>query len=353
MRRLISVSLALNVFAAGAPALANGQSVTIPAQGATPIDSGHKATATAVAKPGAKKGANAGTGTRGTKGAKKGAKAKAAEPDSQPPYVDPPMPAALPGSLLPRHRIVTYYGNPLSKRMGILGEIPSDQMMARLEKVAGEWQKADTLTKILPGLELVATVANDHPGPSGLYRTRMRDTLIERVIGWAERKNWVVILDIQVGHGSVKAEVERLLPFLDKPFVHLALDPEFDLPAGVVPGTKIGTTDATDINVALKTIGDYVTLKKLPPKILLVHRFTGPMLTRYKQVTLDPRVQLVIVMDGFGSPSLKEGSYKRHIRREPVQYAGFKLFYKNDKPLMTPGEVLRRLVPKPYVIIYQ
>ena len=113
------------------------------------------------------------------------------------------------------------------------------------------------------------------------------------------------------------------------------------------------STDASDINIALKTIGDYVTLKKLPPKILLVHRFTGPMVTRYKQITLDPRVQLVIVMDGFGSPSLKAGSYKRHIRREPVQYAGFKLFYKNDKPLMTPKDVLGRLVPKPYVIIYQ
>ncbi|MBI2797011.1 MAG: hypothetical protein HYX65_09945 [Gemmatimonadetes bacterium] len=290
-------------------------------------------------------------------GKRRAATPKATRPptgvDSEPPYVQPPMPAALPGSLLPGHRIVTYYGNPLSKRMGILGELPPEEMMARLERVAAEWQQADTATRVLPGLELVATVANDHPGPSGLFRTRMRDTLIERVIGWAERRKWLVILDIQVGHGSVKDEVERLLPFLAKPFVHLALDPEFDLPKGVVPGTKIGSTDAADISLALKLVGDFVTARNLPPKILLVHRFTGPMVTGAGRITLDPRVQLVIVMDGFGPPALKEGSYLRHIRRDPAQYAGFKLFYKNDKPLMTPKEVLGRLVPKPYVIIYQ
>ena len=298
------------------------------------------------------------------KSARKGKKAKqkgsaaGAEPanaprDSEPPYVQPPMPAPLPGSLLPGHRIVTYYGNPLSKRMGILGEIEVNDMLTRLERTAAEWQKADTTTKVLPGLELVATVASDQPGPSGLYRTRMRDTLIQRVIGWAEKKNWQVILDIQVGNGDVKAEVERLLPFLDKPYVHLALDPEFDLPKGIVPGKKIGTTDASDISLAIQLIGDYVTAHKLPPKILLVHRFTGPMVTRARQIKLDARVQLVMVMDGFGPPSLKMGSYLRHIRRDPVQYAGFKLFYKNDKPMMSPAEVLRKLVPIPYVIIYQ
>src|SRR5262245_30614369 len=31
-------------------------------------------------------------------------------------------PDILPGSILPHKRIVAYYGNPLSKRMGILGE---------------------------------------------------------------------------------------------------------------------------------------------------------------------------------------------------------------------------------------
>lgn len=270
----------------------------------------------------------------------------------EPPFVQPPMPAPLPGSLLPSHRIVTYYGNPLSRRMGILGEIPVDEMLARLETTAAAWQQADTTSRVLPGLELVATVASNVPGPSGLYRTRMRDTLIDRVIQWADRKKWLVILDVQVGHGSVKEEVERLLPFLERPNVHLALDPEFDLPKGVVPGTKIGSTDAADVNVAIGMLGALVTAKQLAPKVLIVHRFTKPMLTHYRDIKLDARVQVVTLMDGFGPPWMKRESFRRYIRREPVQYAGFKLFYKNDKPLMSPADVLK-LVPIPWVIIYQ
>src|SRR5437868_3851128 len=32
----------------------------------------------------------------------------------------------LPGAILPAHRIVAFYGNPLSKKMGVLGELPPD-----------------------------------------------------------------------------------------------------------------------------------------------------------------------------------------------------------------------------------
>src|SRR4051794_23082968 len=41
-----------------------------------------------------------------------------------PVWPNPAAPAPLPGSILPAKRIVAYYGNPLSKRMGILGEVP-------------------------------------------------------------------------------------------------------------------------------------------------------------------------------------------------------------------------------------
>jgi hypothetical protein len=57
-------------------------------------------------------------------------------------------------------------------------------------------------------------------------------------------------------------------------------------------------------------------------------------------------------MDGFGAPWLKEDAYKFFIVPEPVQYTGFKLFYKNDKPMMTPEQVLR-LWPAPVYIQYQ
>ncbi len=50
-------------------------------------------------------------------------------------------PAPLPGSILPTKRIVAFYGNPLSKKMGILGEIPYDQMLTKLDSVVAQWKR--------------------------------------------------------------------------------------------------------------------------------------------------------------------------------------------------------------------
>ena len=54
------------------------------------------------------------------------------------------------------------------------------------------------------------------------------------------------------------------------------------------------------------------------------------MLTGYKRIELDPRVQIVINMDGWGPPWLKRESYRAYVYSYPVEYTGFKLFYKND-----------------------
>lgn len=258
-----------------------------------------------------------------------------------------PRPGPLDGT-----RWVTYYGNPLSKRMGILGEIPPEEMMDRLAKQAAEWRAADPATKVQPALELVATVASDQPGQGGLYRTRMPDPVIDKVLGWARSRGWPLILDIQIGHSKVRPEIERLYKYLEMPDVHLALDPEFDMPRRQVPGTRIGTTDAEDVNVAIILLSKLVEEKKLPSKLLIVHRFTEPMLRRHKLVRLHPNVQVSIVMDGFGHPALKKKIYRVIVKKEPVQFGGFKLFYKNDVPLMKPAEVLE-MEPKPAVIIYQ
>lgn len=258
----------------------------------------------------------------------------------------------LPGALFPGCRVVAYYGNPLSRRMGILGEIAPDSMLARLERQADAYARADSTVHVVPALELIAIVAQAGAGRDGLYRARMPDTLIERVASWAEKRNYILILDIQNGHSSVAREVSSLVPFLKRPNVHLALDPEFAMPGKKRPGTVIGTLDARDVNLTIDTLARLVKENELPPKMLIVHRFTRPMLTNQEQIRLDPRVQVVIDMDGFGAPFLKRDSYRRYIFEHPVQFTGFKLFYKNDKPILTPAEVLK-LVPVPMFIMYQ
>ncbi|HEU6453234.1 MAG TPA: hypothetical protein VFT57_17585 [Gemmatimonadaceae bacterium] len=258
----------------------------------------------------------------------------------------------LPGSLFPGCRVVAYYGNPLSRRMGILGEIAPDSMLARLARQAAAYQKADPSTHVVPALELIAIVAQANAGRDGLYRARMPDTLIERVASWAEEKGYILILDIQNGHSEMAREISSLVPFLKRPNVHLALDPEFSMPGKKRPGTVIGTLDAREVNQAVDTLSRLVKEHELPPKMLIVHRFTKPMLTNQEKIRLDPRVQVVIDMDGFGAPFLKRDSYRRYVFEHPVQFTGFKIFYKNDKPMLTPEEVMK-LVPVPVFIMYQ
>jgi hypothetical protein len=258
----------------------------------------------------------------------------------------------LAGSLLPGCRIVAFYGNPMSKRMGILGEIKPDSMLARLAKQAAAYAAVDSARPALPALELIATVAQAGPGKSGQYRARMPDTLIARVMGWAEAHRYLVILDIQTGRSTVASEMAPLMKYLARPYVHLALDPEFSIGATKIPGKVIGRMDAADVNVASSMLAALVDSLKLPPKMLIVHRFTTPMLSNHQKIKLDPRVQIVIDMDGFGPPQLKYGSYKAYVHDRPVQYAGFKLFYKNDKPMLTPAQVLE-LDPVPLFVMYQ
>ncbi len=265
-------------------------------------------------------------------------------------------PPPLPGAILPARRIVAFYGNPLSKRMGILGELPPDQMLAKLDKEIEGWQRADPSTPVQPALHLVAVVAQGSPGRDGKYRLRMTDSLIETVATWAARRNAIVFLDLQVALSTVQEEIPRLISFLKRPNFHLGLDPEFSMKTGAKPGTKIGTMSSSDVNYAIGVLSDLVTQNNLPPKVLVLHRFTRPMITGYKKIRLDPRVQVVIHMDGWGQPWLKYDSYRDYVADEPVQFTGFKIFYKNDTkkgdPIITPPELLH-LHPKPVYIQYQ
>lgn len=269
-------------------------------------------------------------------------------------------PAPLPNALLPKNRIIAFYGNPLSKRMGVLGEYETSQMLAKLDAEIANWKKADPATPIIPALHLIAIVAQGDPGRDGKYRLKMDSAVIEKVYGWAKSKNALLFVDVQVGMSTLPAELPWLKRFLIRPDVHLGIDPEFSMhysAEGKKPGAKIGVFDAADVNYASQYLADLVTQYKLPPKILVVHRFTRNMVRNASRIKLDPRVQIVMDMDGWGPPWLKLDSYRDYVYAEPVQYTGFKLFYHNDvrkkgSRMMTPAEVLS-LWPVPVYIQYQ
>lgn len=270
--------------------------------------------------------------------------------------VDAPYP--LPGAVLPYKRVVAFYGNLYSKGMGILGELPQDQMLKKLQQEVAAWQKADSLTPVVPALHNIAVTAQRSPGTARKYRLRMPFHQIDKILEMAKSINALVFLDIQVGHGSLQEEIPELRKYLALPQVHLGIDPEYSMKGGEVPCSVIGTFDAADINYASGYLAELVRTEKLPPKILVVHRFTQAMVTNSQKIRTRPEVQVVMHMDGFGYPAKKLDTYKRWIAGEPVQFTGFKLFYKNDVKdprgpvLMQPSEILQ-LYPKPVYIQYQ
>ncbi len=261
------------------------------------------------------------------------------------------------GAVLPFKRILAYYGNFYSRQMGILGELEPDEMLERLAKTQAEWEAADPTTPILPAIEYIAMVAQAEAGVDGMYRAVMPDKEIEKAYVLAKQIEGVMILDIQVGLSPLKNELPKFKKWLERPDVFFALDPEFSMKTGAKPGTVIGTFDATDMNYAINCLAEIVRENQLPPKVLLIHRFTQDMVTGAARIMPVPEVQVVMVMDGWGPKSLKYGTYKHIIEPEPVQFTGLKIFYKNDlkapsSGLLTPEEVLD-LHPKPIYIQYQ
>jgi len=259
------------------------------------------------------------------------------------------------GALLPFNRIVAYYGNLYSKNMGILGEYPEDVMLAKLEAEVKKWEEADPSTPVIPALHYVAVVAQAGPGADGKYRARMPETEINKVLNMADKINGIVFLDVQLGRSNVQTELPLLEKYLKLPNVHLGLDPEFAMHGNQRPGTVIGTLDAKDVNFAADFLAKIVQENNLAPKILIVHRFTKPMLTNAEDITPLPEVQVVINMDGFGGQAGKISSYKNFIYPEPVQFSGIKLFYYNDSrhgQLLSPQQLVQ-LSPIPVYIQYQ
>ncbi|HEX8395397.1 MAG TPA: hypothetical protein VF665_23810 [Longimicrobium sp.] len=265
-------------------------------------------------------------------------------------------PRPLPGAILPDKRIVCYYGNPSSRRMGALGEYPRNEMLSRLQREVQRWTAADPQHPAVPCLHMVSVVAQGDPGPSGHYRNQLRDAVVDSIYQMAQSINGLFIVDVQVGTDDIRNIMPRFENILKNPDVHFAVDPEFYMRGGIVPGRKIGTMHAADINYVSEQLARIVRENRLPPKVLVIHRFTRNMVTNTEDIILRPEVQIVIDMDGWGAPWLKRDSYRDYVVRHPVQFTGFKLFYHNDTkkgdPLMSPADLLR-LEPKPLYIQYQ
>ncbi len=251
------------------------------------------------------------------------------------------------------HRLVAYYGHPWSAQMGVLGEYDDPQAMVDdLKEQAAVYTKLDPDLPAKPTIELISSVAQRTPGDDGTYLLHTPPDIIEEYARLAEKNGLLLLLDVQLGRGAIADEVERLRPFLERPYVHLAIDTEYSVEAGEVPGQNLGSVDAGEIMGAAQTLQEIVEKEDIPSKMLLVHQFESSVVTNKELLEPLPNVEIAVHADGFGTPEAKLSKYDLLIRNEPVQYGGFKVFYRQDTPMLTPKEVLA-IDPSPAVVTYQ
>jgi hypothetical protein len=259
----------------------------------------------------------------------------------------------LPGGgrrIFPDRRVVAFYGNPRDDELGALGIGTPMQAARRLVRQARPYARKSR--PVLPVMELISTVATAAPGPSGLYRDHLAGRTIRKYLNAARRIKALLVLDIQPGRGQFGPEIERLAPWLRQPDVGLALDPEWHVGPGELPGKVIGATDADVVNAAAAYLSTVVRQNNLPEKLLLVHRFTDGMIARDDRLRPFPGVATVVNVDGFGNRTVKVAKYRNFVKRTPRVHRGFKLFYKEDVRTMSPRSVMG-LRPRPDVVVYE
>ena len=255
-------------------------------------------------------------------------------------------------SVLPSHQIISYYGNPYTELMGILGSDDLESIADALELQAARYDDLNGRRDVIPAIHLVYAVAQPHPTDNGLYLQYVDDAAVLRYVALAHERDMLLFLDLQIGRSSVEDEIEKVRPFLRLPNVHLALDPEFAVDDGNTPGEIIGSLSADDIDVAQSMLQELVVEEQLPPKLLMVHQFLDDMVSEGDTIDHYAGVDLIIDMDGFGSAAVKRATYEEYAGRDYAAHAAIKLFFDYDPDLMSEEDVLF-LQPTPAVVIYQ
>jgi hypothetical protein len=251
--------------------------------------------------------------------------------------------------ILPRYRVVAYYGAPQARELGALGIGSPDAAVARLERQARPYASGGR--PVMPALELITVLAASDPGRDGRYSLRQRDAVIARYLRAARRARALLLLDIQPGRSDFFTETTRLRKWLREPDVGLALDPEWHVAPGQIPGKVIGSVGSREVNATTAWLDQLVTRDHLPQKLVVIHEFTDSMVD---EAALKPRAGLAMVLnaDGFGTAAVKISKYRRFTRAAPNFAPGLKLFYHEDTGLMTPRRVLR-LHPRPDFVVYE
>lgn len=251
------------------------------------------------------------------------------------------------------HRLVGFAGYPGAPALGRLGIGNLEDRVREIEQLGRQYAGGRTP---LPVLELIATVVHPGPGADGTYRTRIAEATVQRHLETARRHRALLLLNIQPGRASFLDEVKAWERWLREPDVGLALDPEWAVGAGQVPGRVFGRTSGEELNVIAAYLSGIVRSGGLPEKVLLYHQLHASIVRNPAALQPHPGVVQIVSVDGIGTPVQKAGTWRTIVAQTPAHvHKGFKLFYEEDSkpgPLMTPAQVLR-LTPTPEYVLYE
>ena len=255
--------------------------------------------------------------------------------------------------VFPRYRLVGYAGLTGAKTLGRLGTGPLDERVAEIEKRAKPYAAG---RRILPVVEVITTIVQASPGPDGMYRARLSDDKIARYLEVARKHRAVLLLNIQPGRADFIVEVKAYEKWLREPDVGVALDPEWAMDPGQVPGRMFGHTTGKELNSVAAYLSGVVERNQLPEKIMVYHQLASGIVRKESGLKAHHGVAVVKSVDGIGSRAAKVNTYRMVIKTTPsFVRPGFKLFFDEDRDhgsLMTPAQVLA-LKPRPVYVLYE
>jgi hypothetical protein len=264
----------------------------------------------------------------------------------------PAKPPELPlggRTVFPNYRVVAYYGTAGTSALGVLGQGSPEQAAKAIDQAAQRFATPDR--KVQPAMEFIATVADRSPGPAGAYSHDLAAAQVQRYLDAARSHHQLFILDVQPGHRDFLSAVQPWQSILAQPDVGLALDAEWRMPAGKVPGEAIGHVDVAEVNQVLDWTANLTRTADLPQKVVLLHMFRSTMIPDLDAIAEHSELALVQHLDGFGGVETKMDVY--HDLADPKRFhMGFKLFYTQDHPLLAPSDVLA-MQPQPEYVSYQ
>ncbi len=263
----------------------------------------------------------------------------------------------LPGGgteVFPGRRIIAYYGSPVTFRLGLLGEQGPQETVERLKATIDTYRVGDEL--LVPGFELIATVASADSGEDGNYSKELEPDALREWIDVAAANDVYVIIDLQPGRTDFLTQAKRYEEFLRLPNVGLALDPEWRLGPDEVHLVQVGSVDGAEVNTVVDYLVGLVREERLPQKVFVLHQFQSRMITNRDLIRTPPELATVIHVDGQGPLPTKYGTYDT-ITGDPqgpdqVLWWGWKNFLDEDFPMATPEET-NAVTPLPVIVTFQ